>query len=136
MIQAKLYRSRLSPDQWTPGKLEIIDKAFHTMELPWLENKRLVSCIPDGCYVCKRGWSSKNKALKEAFILQGVANRSDIQIHIANYPRQLLGCIALGEYFYDGDTGVGKSTDAINRFMALLDGVDEFELEIINPRGK
>jgi hypothetical protein len=135
MIEAKLYRSRLCPDQWTPGKLEILDTSFCTLELPWKNNEKKISCVPEGVYICKRQTSSKNHEWGEAFVLQGTLPRTDIQIHAANWPHEIKGCIGLGLYFYDDGTGVGQSCRAINKFMNLLYSEEEFELDIINPRG-
>lgn len=135
MIQAQLYRSRLSPDQWTPGKLDILGESFCTLELPWLNNQKNVSCVLAGTCICKRQFSSKNGDIKQAFVLQDTEPRTEIQIHIANYPKDILGCIGLGVYFYKNGRGVGSSKNAIKKFMCMLDGINEFKLEIINPRG-
>lgn len=47
-----------------------------------------------------------------------VPNRTDIEIHPANYPSQLLGCIAVGESI-DGDA-LGNSKSAFGHLMTLL----------------
>jgi hypothetical protein len=63
-----------------------------TIELPWLNNKPQISCIPEGRYeVVKRfsehhGWH---------LLLKNVAKRSVILIHCANDAvKELKGCIA------------------------------------------
>jgi hypothetical protein len=64
----------------------------HTIELPWLENMRNVSCIPDGRYVLQKRFSVKRG---EHLEVMGVPDRSAILIHPANYAlEQLRGCIA------------------------------------------
>lgn len=66
---------------------------FHTMELPWKDNERDVSCIPDGVYrLTPHKSPSKGKCLK----VHDVKGRTHILIHSANCPSQLQGCIAPG----------------------------------------
>ncbi|GAA5042536.1 hypothetical protein GCM10011506_45140 [Marivirga lumbricoides] len=63
-----------------------------TIELPWRENQRMVSCIPEGRYELvkrytdKRGWH---------LLVKNVPNRSGILFHPANDAlKELKGCIA------------------------------------------
>jgi len=63
-----------------------------TIELPWRENQRMVSCIPEGRYELakrytdKRGWH---------LLVKNVPNRSGILFHPANNAlKELKGCIA------------------------------------------
>ncbi len=37
------------------------DEICKTIELPWLENQRRISCIPEGTYVIKKRYSPKFK---------------------------------------------------------------------------
>ena len=63
-----------------------------TIELPWNENQRRISCIPEGIYRIKKRYSSKFKWHLE--ILK-VRNRSYILFHPANHAKkELNGCIA------------------------------------------
>ncbi len=63
-----------------------------TIELPWKENQRRTSCIPEGVYRIKKRYSSKFKWHLE--ILK-VRNRSYILFHPANHAKkELNGCIA------------------------------------------
>ena len=63
-----------------------------TIELPWRNNERRISCIPEGKYFIKKRNSQK---FKSHFILLGVPNRSLILIHPANNAmKELNGCIA------------------------------------------
>jgi hypothetical protein len=71
-----------------------------TLELPWKNNERRVSCIPAGTYPIKKHRSPK---FGNSFWIKDVPNRSEILIHPANYVRQLLGCIAVGEKHADID---------------------------------
>lgn len=64
----------------------------NTIELPWKDNQKLVSCIPEGRYELKTRYSRR---FRNHFIVQGVKGRSLILIHPANdAARELRGCIA------------------------------------------
>jgi len=64
----------------------------YTIELPWLENQRRISCIPEGKYVLQKRFSPK---FKWHIHLQNVPGRDFILIHPANdATKELLGCIA------------------------------------------
>jgi hypothetical protein len=83
---------RYFPDG-TNGNLWLGDRLVcHTIELPWLNNQRNISCIPEGRYLLKaryteeRGWH---------YEISGVENRSCILFHPANHAlKELKGCIA------------------------------------------
>jgi Family of unknown function (DUF5675) len=77
----------------TDGKLECEGKFIcYTIELPWKENEKRVSCIPEGKYFIKKRYSKKFKWHLE---LVGVPNRKFILFHPANNAlRELNGCIA------------------------------------------
>lgn len=63
-----------------------------TIELPWLNNEKLISCIPEGEYNLRRRYSTK---FKWHWIVENVPNRSHILIHPANDALlELSGCIA------------------------------------------
>lgn len=103
-----LQRFAYSPTE-TEGRLEIPGEApFATIELPWRDNAKGVSCIPDGSYILRPFLRPSGE---EAFILfnpdlkvwrletdipRGVHGRSLILIHAANFPHELRGCIAPG----------------------------------------
>lgn len=72
-----------------------------TLELPWKENKSKVSCIPPGTYTAKFEYSNAFK--QKLFELKGVSDRSEIKIHVANFAKQLLGCIGVGAMIADID---------------------------------
>jgi len=63
-----------------------------TIELPWRENRRNVSCIPEGRYELEPRISKK---FGNHLLLVGVPQRSMILLHPANYALgELKGCIA------------------------------------------
>lgn len=102
---------------------------YHTLELPWKNNKLFISCIPDGVYRCAIRQSPKNG---EVYELQGVSGRTYIQIHTANIASDLSGCIAIGCRFGTqlGQLAVLSSKRANNKFKEALN-YEPFELEIV-----
>lgn len=77
-----------------------------TVELPWLQNRRRISCIPEGQYELRKRFSP---TFRWHFILFGVPGRSAILIHPANNAAlELQGCIAPVLHH----TGEGKGTSS------------------------
>lgn len=89
----------------------------YTIELPWLENRRRISCIPEGEYVLQKRFSPK---FKWHLHLQNVPGRDFILIHPANdATKELLGCIAPVTI----QTGIGKgsgSRKALEKLTKLV----------------
>lgn len=106
-------------------------KTFGSLELPWKDNERSVSCIPKGTYEVITTYSNRFK--KDMWLLKDVEGRSGIRIHSANYSRQLQGCIALGSSVVDMDgdntLDITDSKKAIR--LAKLHLGKEFTLEIL-----
>ena len=77
----------------TNGELSYEGKRIcFTIELPWLNNKHQVSCIPEGKYELLKRYSEH---FGWHFLLKDVAQRSLILIHSANDAgKELKGCIA------------------------------------------
>jgi len=74
----------------------------YAIELPWRENQRRISCIPEGVYDCELHTSpSKGKC----YSVKNVKDRDNILIHVGNYVYgdkiDLLGCIAPALDFAD-----------------------------------
>jgi hypothetical protein len=64
----------------------------NTIELPWKENKKRVSCIPEGKYLLRKRYAPKFRWHLEVV---GVRNRTFILFHPANNALlELNGCIA------------------------------------------
>ncbi|MBK7426518.1 MAG: hypothetical protein IPI60_05520 [Saprospiraceae bacterium] len=103
----------------------------NTIELPWLANKRRISCIPEGRYQLVKRYSRRFKWHIE---LLNVPNRDLILMHAANDARkELLGCIAPVTKL----TGIGKgslSRAALERIKSIvykaLDAKEEVFLTI------
>jgi hypothetical protein len=62
-----------------------------TIEKPDLSNRPMVSCIPEGQYLCK--WSHMSEHNVDHYQLQNVKDRTAIFIHIAGSVHDVLGCI-------------------------------------------
>lgn len=113
------------------GKLEVKDEVFSTLELPWKDNKRNISCIPVGKYKVKyRSSRSKGKHL----ILLDVPNRDLILIHSGNYPKDTQGCILIGKSFKDinndNKSEVYQSKEAMRELFGILPRSEPIEIEI------
>lgn len=99
-----------------------------TIELPWKENQRMVSCIPEGRYsLIERHTAKRGRHL----MVKNVADRSGILFHPANDAlKELKGCIApVSELTGDG-RGIQsrKANDRLNAlvFEALDKGEEVF----------
>lgn len=88
-----IWLSRTYFPDGTNGKLLCEGKLIcNTIELPWKNNERRVSCIPEGKYFIKKRYSQKFKWHLE---IVDVKNRSLILFHPANNAlKELNGCIA------------------------------------------
>ena len=63
-----------------------------TLELPWEDNKKDISCIPAGTYTLKHTYSPKFKRF--TWEVLNVPNRTGIRLHTANEVSEIEGCIA------------------------------------------
>ena len=88
----------------------------NTIELPWCDNKRNVSCIPEGRYVlAPRETATRGKHL----LVKNVPDRSYILLHSANDAlRQLRGCIAPVSQLEGAGKG-SESRAALAKLVAL-----------------
>jgi hypothetical protein len=120
----------------TFGKLELSpeDWACYTVERPWKNNSPNISCIPEGVYRIFR--SEYHRGGYPCFEVEGVAYRSLIKIHKANWPTDVEGCIGVGREITalkkSGDIAFAVSGSAItfSDFMGRMSGIDEAELRI------
>lgn len=103
------------------GELTLSGKHIaYTVELPWRDNKRRISCIPEGTYELRKRYSEK---FKWHFVLLDVPNRSCILIHPANdAQKELQGCIAPITKI----TGEGKGTDSRKAMQKLMDALEPY----------
>lgn len=91
MIKLVLQRRYFSSG--TNGILSFDGKEIcKTIELPWKDNQRGISCIPEGSYRIRKRFSEKFKWHLE---VMNVRNRDFILFHPANNAlKELQGCIA------------------------------------------
>ena len=103
-----------------------------SLELPWKDNARSVSCIPEGEYVVRK----EGPTLKRPYIYFRVLNvpgRDGILWHPGTYTSHIKGCTIPGEKFLDiNKDGV---LDILNTAMTLKKLVDllpdKFKLNIV-----
>lgn len=108
----RLVIQRESAWACTPGTLQI-DGAYEadTLELPWKENKRVISCIPPGLYVIT--WAHSPKFSRPMLTVREVPGRSGILIHAGNTVEDFRGCIGLGKRL--GRETLTESRDTVKR---------------------
>lgn len=92
----------------------------HTLELPWKDNKRQISCIPEGEYKVIPRESPK---FKKHFHVLDVPGREYILIHPGNYYTQIRGCILPGDGLMDinndEEQDVLNSRKTLNKLLEL-----------------
>ena len=115
-------------DEGTFGKLET-DNGFScfTLELPWRDNKKRISCIPEGEYAVE---VRRSPRFGLVYHVKDVYGRSYILIHSGNfagdvskgYKSHVEGCILLGKKvgILDGQKAVLVSKPAVTSFMRHL----------------
>lgn len=108
-------------DAYNNGKNTIC----YSLELPWKDNKRNISCIPKGTYKCTLYNSTK---YGKVYKVLDVPGRTGILIHVGNYNSQIQGCILLGndlkDINKDGQKDVTNSRLTFSKFMLFMGGKD------------
>lgn len=95
-----------------------------SLELPWQDNRKRVSCIPTGMYACEKVW--RRRGLEYTFEVTSVPNRSSILIHVGNTVADTQGCILLGYAIVPH--GIAGSKNAINDFITATRNIVKFNL--------
>lgn len=96
---AKLKRAE-STDEGTFSGLTFGSERTYSLELPWRNNRRSISCIPEGVYVVKWAWSPRFQ--QWFYRVMNVPDRGGILFHPSNlagdaslgWQAQLEGCIS------------------------------------------
>lgn len=132
MKKLTLYRAYMGKDA-TLGMLGSKDydlPPLYTLEEPWRDNERKVSCIPSGVYVCKPHSGTR---FKNVWRLQNVPNRDAILIHTGNTTDDIEGCILVGcdHGTLKGKKAVLRSGEAIGILKAKIGINESFILEIV-----
>lgn len=99
---------------------------LHTLERPWLNNKRNVSCYPDGIYLCKWMPRSSSGKYKRVWHVLNVPNRGGILWHNGNLVKHSRGCTLVGMRAgkLGGKPAVLSSGTALNKMRRELGGKD------------
>ena len=103
-----------------------------TIELPWKNNQKSISCFHKGEYECEKVGPTASIPYPHIWI-KNVEGREGIKIHRANFVRQLRGCIGVGDKHIDidkdGEKDVTNSTKTLDKLMAILP--NKFKLEVL-----
>lgn len=106
-----------------------------SLEDPWLDNRKNISCIPAGDYICEPYDSPTHG---RTFIVKDVPNRTFILFHKGNTHVNTRGCILIGESFtfIGGIAGIGHSGAGFKEFWerAMLKNELQLEIRWANPR--
>lgn len=101
-----------------------------TLELPYINNQRQISCIPVGQYIVRK---HNSPTFGKTFHVLNVEGRSEILIHKGNFNHNTKGCILVGKDFIDinadGTTDITSSSKTVQEMLTLLP--DEFKMIII-----
>ena len=124
-------------DKQTIGKLFLLDdhntilSQYWSLELPDKNNKKRVSCIPEGEYIAIK---HKSPRFKDCFWIQDVPNRSEILIHKGNFYFDILGCILIGsdlrDLNKDGLQDVVSSSKSVRDLFNMVKQ-DKIEIKIV-----
>lgn len=110
----------------TIGELFINGERFcDTLENPWLNNQRNISCIPEGQYKVRLRLPRESATRDYLHLLvQDVPNRDYILFHIGNTAKDTSGCILVGQ---------GSEQDVVYNSQLAMDLVIK---EILNLGGE
>jgi hypothetical protein len=125
-----------STSDGTFGKLTVDGKVFYSVERPWLNNKPEISCVPSGQYLLVPHSSRKygqvlalvNEEIGVTHFQESYSKRFACLIHVANYARDVIGCIGLGERHIENM--VTSSRKAIADFYSMVNPNETHELLI------
>lgn len=98
----------------TIGKLFINGERFcDTLENPWLDNQRSISCIPEGQYKVRLRLARESATRDYLHLLvQDVPNRDWILFHRGNTAKDTSGCILVGN---------GREQDIVENSRLAMD---------------
>ena len=113
----------------------------HTLERPWLHNRRNESCIPEGVYQLRMRVSPVVQRItrgryQEGWEITDVPERTHIMVHPGNWVRNSDGCLLVGaDRIISGDElMVTHSQATFDRLMAEMGGRQEWTIEILPYR--
>ena len=101
-------------EESTIGELFINgERICDTLENPWLDNQRTISCIPEGEYSVRLR-TARESATRDYLhlLIQDVPNRDFILVHRGNFPSQTKGCVLVG---------LGTQQNVVNNSRLAMD---------------
>ena len=125
MINLLLIRDTFSKES-TIGELFINgERICDTLENPWKDNQRNISCIPEGEYPVRLRLARESASRDYLHLLiQDVPNREWVLVHIGNFPSQTKGCVLVG---------LGTQQNVVNNSRLAMDLLIK---EILNLGGE
>lgn len=102
-----------------------------TLELPYLGNKKGVSCIPPGRYLCKKvkdRTTGGGMKIPLTFEVTDVPGRTGILFHKGNTTADTRGCVLIGKYI--NYPSILNSRDGWETFLKNTRSVNEFTLNV------
>jgi hypothetical protein len=119
----------------TPGLMTVDGEPFGvTLERPWMDNKRQVSCIPAATYPIAIRHSPKFN--RPMIIIDKVPGRSGILIHGANHWSELKGCVAVAETRVDDERIQGDLSKELKlRVQAAFNRGETVTIQMVDPEG-
>jgi len=139
-----LKRAYLPRQAGVFGLLEVEELSVVTLELPWRDNQRSISCVPEGTYPLRKRASnvvsrSTGGDYGEGWEVCDVPGRDWIMIHVGNWLRDTNGCVLPGRRLGWSNQGamVRSSRAAFDELMEVLDRRDQWQIEIScgHPQG-
>lgn len=135
-----ILRRFRSDDDGTFGTLELDSHVFFTVEKPWKDNRPFDSCIPEGEYSLVPHQSKKyghvlaliNHDLHITHFPEPETERYAILIHAANFPKDVQGCIGLGDNYIQDKNMVTNSKQSIIDFYNMVSPQETHQLTIEN----
>ena len=132
-IEIKRYQS---DEGGAFSTIEYNGKVRRTVEKPWKNNEQFVSCVPAGTYTLVPFNSPKhgsvlclfNKEMGITVYEEPGCIRYSCLIHVANFPRDVVGCIGIGMQHIGGM--VTSSRKAISEFYHDVSPHEEHTLVI------
>lgn len=105
-----------------------------TLELPWKENARNISAIPEGEYEAELTPASTKLTggAGKAIAIKDVPNRSGILIHVGNTTLDTQGCILIGQKYGTlyNKPAVLESREAFSKLISAL-GKEPIKVKVI-----
>ena len=113
MINLLLIRDTFSKES-TIGELFLNgERICDTLENPWVDNQRNISCIPEGVYPVRLRLPRESGTRDYIHLLvKDVKDRDYILIHIGNTAKDTSGCILVG---------LGTEQDVVHNSVLAMD---------------